>query len=147
MEGSRWCGLVTALMQECFGDKDITGNGGWRDPAIWNNPDKNAIFSQNKKMKQQAEEYCKIIVYLQCQPKKPTPNVACKAYLNAASSAGYHLLFSGKIISTEESSMDVMTIEKAIEHFKDKKSADDFINKEGDDWYFCKFFSGFSNQK
>ena len=41
--------------------------------------------------------------------------------------------------------MDVMTVDEAIEQFKDEKSADNFIKKEGRNWYFCSFFSGFSN--
>ena len=43
MKGSRQCGLATVLMRDCFEDEDVTKNGGWLDPQIWNDPVTNAV--------------------------------------------------------------------------------------------------------
>ena len=133
LAGNRYCGLATALMYECFGDEDVTKNGGV-------NPKKNDKFKNHPEEQKRLMAKCSTIVYLECLPEKPvTPNKACKAYLNAGKKAGYGVIFMvnqyrihGRHFMYEK------TLDNAITEFGQSiESADAFINKYGVDWYFC----------
>ena len=131
--GNKYCGLATALMYECFGDEDVTKNGGV-------NLKTNDNFKNHPEEQKRLVTRCSTIVYLECLPEKPiTPNKACKAYLNAAKKAGYDVIFMvNKYRIHGRTFMYEKTLGNAITEFGQTiESADAFIHKYGVDWYFC----------
>ena len=86
-DGSKRCGLATALFYACFLDDDVTRNGGiYPDTDVqFNNP-------KNREMKKIAKAKCATIVRTTCQPAPPTPIAVCVGYMKGATKAYYSCL-------------------------------------------------------
>ena len=126
-DGSKRCGLATALFYACFLDDDVTRNGGiYPDTDVqFNNP-------KNREMKKIAKAKCATIVRTTCQPAPPTPIAVCVGYMKGAIKAYYSLIF----MVDNNNEMAVLTLPSAISKFKDNPDA--FLNKWGREWYLCK---------
>ena len=124
-DGSRRCGLATALMYQCFLDSDITRNGGI-------DPETNIDFISNPAMQQKARS-CKTIIDVPCAPRAPSPPSVCLGFMIGALKAGYDQIF----LETGKSGlpMQVLALTDAIRKFE--PSAEAFLACYGAHWYFC----------
>ena len=127
-EGSQKCGIGKALMEFCLNDDDITEDGGINSltSPSWRDDNLGPI----------AKEMCRSIVYVDCEPLKPTPKMVCKSYMEAARDAGYQMMFVEKLVYPEEVIYDRLRIDRAYPIFVE--DPEQFIVDRGNFWYFCK---------
>ena len=123
---SSGCGLATALMEVCFEDDEDVGGV---------NPETDKFLKQFKTHQKQANLNCEKLIYLQCEPDHPHPYSICVAYLNAAITRNYDMLFS--FPSESETGMDIMELESEAKP-KFKRSSERFVEKHGNGWFFCR---------
>ena len=125
-EGFKQCGMATTLMEFCFTDEDVGGMDLKED----------TIFGMQtlEKWRTMATKNCKHVVFLECDPKSPTPIEACSAYLTAAINKGHIMMFT---YPNEELEMDVMNV-ATFAKSELKKGGLAFIREHGARWYFCK---------
>ena len=78
---------------------------------------------------------CEKLIYLQCEPDHPHPYGICVAYLNAAITRNYDMLFS--FPSESETGMDIMELESEAKATFERDSGR-FVEKHGNGWFFCR---------
>ena len=127
LEDYQGCGLAKYLMATCFQDWSILGEDG-RGVNI---------YGESRWMKvplrTNAFKNCRTMVYLSCMA---VPSRSCISYLRAASSADFDLLFSFKL-----KDMKTFKLGERLESEFNQRY-DEFIDKNGPAWYFCKCKEG-----
>ena len=118
------CGLAKHLMAICFQDVSILGDDG-RGVNVYDDP----LWDESP-MRIDAHVYCETMIYLSCATE---PNRNCISYLRAAAVANFDLLFS----FAKPFDIKAFKIGERLESKFDKKS-DEFIDKNGYWWFFCK---------
>ena len=124
--GSQRCGIGRAMMEMCLKDEEITNDGGY-------NPLLNYWIEDE--LAKPARDLCKTIINVSCKPYERTPPIACKMYMDVASTTGYHMIF----VQSPDPSIDRYhryKIEIAKEIFENNHET--FLEEKGDDWFFCK---------
>ena len=125
-ERSRRCGIGRAMMEMCLKDEEISENGGWNPlQDYWIDDD----------LSRPARDLCKTIINVSCKPYERTPAIACKMYMDVASTTGYQMIF----IQSPDPLIDRnhrYKIEIAKEIFENNHET--FLEEKGDDWFFCK---------
>ena len=136
---SQHCGIAKALMILCLGDEDITEDGGL-NPSTYHmeKPYGDAIW-KDMDFSTFAREFCKTIVAIPCDPiLSTTTNYACKAYIEAAKSEGYQMMFVDKPADEVEPDDHYHVLKTKDAELEFKKNPDDFLKSKGNEWFFCK---------
>ena len=128
-EGSRKCGIGKGLMKLCLSDGDITKDGGYDlSTEDWNDDE----------LAPQVLNLCQTIVYISCAIyDDDVPPITCKMYMDAAKESGYDLVFVEKYGMERYHRYKIETAKSIF-----VKNADDFLEKQGNNWYFCKCKEG-----
>ena len=122
--GSTRCGLMTKIVYLGLTDEDITKNGGY-------DVKEDDYFTENEKRLTEATKKCMRVMWVW---NKADPIEAGKVYLHAGVSTGYEMIFMFNEGLNPDGS--VMKISKAVAEFVGHEQ--DFLDKYGDDWYYCK---------
>ena len=128
-EGSRKCGIGKALMKLCLIDGDITKDGGYDlSTEDWNDDE----------LAPKVLNLCQTIVYISCAIyDDEVPSITCKMYMDAAKESGFDLVFVEKYGEERYHRYKIETAKSIFE-----KNADEFLEKQGNNWYFCKCKKG-----
>ena len=135
--GYRKCGLAKYLMKACFEDEHILG-GNRRGFDVRKDYPGIPNYWVKERRARRVHEYCKTVTFTACQvDDKDTTLYACVAYIRAARLAQFDILFSFKSHSLSPAK-GIKLIDAEIMFTYDK--ADQFIEQNGEVWFFCKCF-------